>query len=181
MGLFWSGATPVFSSVPCPMTRLLKTVTRAQTLLKMQKFPLTGKVLKLQIFPPAGNSGPSEQQNGGGIVMIPPPRSLRRAYAVSCKETKNPNPLPMANRFGFLDFVKLQQFGYFSCKPCAATDAADDTRWTKASDWRPISGLRTAPERAHSGGPRPSPAQSPCHRSKPSCVWKGLSFAVFPP
>ena len=86
------------------MTRLLKTVTRAQTLLKMQKFPLTGKVLKLQIFPPAGNSGPSEQQNGGGIVLIPPPRSLRRAYAVSCKETKNPNPLPMANRFGFLDF-----------------------------------------------------------------------------
>ena len=86
------------------MTRLLKTVTRAQTLLKMQKFPLTGKVLKLQIFPPAGNSGPSEQQNGGGIVMIPPPRSLRRAYAVSCKETKNPNPLPTANRFGFLDF-----------------------------------------------------------------------------
>ena len=86
------------------MTRLLKTVTRAQTLLKMQKFPLTGKVLKLQIFPPAGNSGSSEQQNGGGIVLIPPPRSLRRVYAVSCKETKNPNPLPMANRFGFLDF-----------------------------------------------------------------------------
>ena len=104
MDLFWSGATPVFSSVPCPMTRLLKTVTRAQTLLKMQKFPLTGKVLKLQIFPLAGNSGPSEQQNGGGIVLIPPPRSLRRVYAVSCKETKNPNPLPMANRFGFLDF-----------------------------------------------------------------------------
>ena len=39
------------------MTRLLKTVTHAQTLLKLQKFPLTGKVLKLQIFPPAGNSG----------------------------------------------------------------------------------------------------------------------------
>ena len=57
MGLFWSGATPVFSSVSCPMTRLLKTVTHAQTLLKLQKFPLTGKVLKLQIFPPAGNSG----------------------------------------------------------------------------------------------------------------------------
>ena len=36
--------------------------------------------------------------------MIPPPRSLRRAYAVSCRETKNPNPLPTANRFGFLDF-----------------------------------------------------------------------------
>ena len=86
------------------MTRLLKTVTRAQTLLKMQKFPLTGKVLKLQIFPPAGNSGSSEQQNGGGIVLIPPPRSLRRVYAVSCKETKNPNPLPMANRFGFFGF-----------------------------------------------------------------------------
>ena len=28
------------------MTRLLKTVTHAQTLLKLQKFPLTGKVLK---------------------------------------------------------------------------------------------------------------------------------------
>ena len=104
MSLFWSEATPVFSSVPCPMTRLLKTVTHAQTLLKLQKFPLTEKVLKLQIFPPAGNSGPSEQQNGGGIVMIPPPRSLRRAYAVSCRETKNPNPLPTANRFGFFDF-----------------------------------------------------------------------------
>ena len=104
MGLFWSGATPVFSSVPCPMTRLLKTVTHAQTLLKMQKFPLTGKVLKLQIFPPAGNSGPYKQKNGDGIMVIPPPRFLRRAYAVSCRETKNPNPLPMANRFGFLDF-----------------------------------------------------------------------------
>ena len=50
------------------MTRLLKTVTRAQTLLKMQKFPLTGKVLKLQIFPPAGNSG----------------RMNRKTAAVSC-------------------------------------------------------------------------------------------------
>ena len=104
MDLFWSGATPVFSIISCPMTRLLKTVTHAQTLLKLQKFPLTGKVLKLQIFPPAGNSGPYGQKNGGGIVVIPPPRALRRAYAVSCRETKNPNPLPTANRFGFLDF-----------------------------------------------------------------------------
>ena len=86
------------------MTRLLKTVTRSQTLLKLQKFPLTGKVLKLQIFPPAGNSGPYKQKNGGGIMVIPPPRSLRRAYAVSCRETKNPNPLPTANRFGFSYF-----------------------------------------------------------------------------
>ena len=108
MDLFWSGATPVFSSVSCRMTRLLKTVTHAQTLLKLQKFPLTEKVLKLQIFPPAGNSGPSEQQNGGGIVLIPPPRSLRRAYAVSCRETKNPNPLPTANRFGFFGFGGLE-------------------------------------------------------------------------
>ena len=55
-------------------------------------------------FPSRWKFRPYRQQNGGGITMIPPPRSLRRAYAVSCRETKNPNPLPMANRFGFLDF-----------------------------------------------------------------------------
>ena len=27
-----------------------------------------------------------------------------RDYAVSCRETKNPNPLPTANRFGFFRF-----------------------------------------------------------------------------
>lgn len=56
------------------------------------------------LFPSRWKFGPYGQQNGG-IVVIPPPRSLRRAYAVSCRETKNPNPLPTANRFGFLDFV----------------------------------------------------------------------------
>ena len=71
---------------------------------KFHLFPLAGKMVKIIFFPPAGNSGPYGQKNGGGIVVIPPPRSLRRAYAVSCRETKNPNPLPTANRFGFLDF-----------------------------------------------------------------------------
>ena len=61
-------------------------------------------MVKIIFFPPAGNSGPYGQKNGGGIVVIPPPRSLRRAYAVSCRETKNPNPLPTANRFGFFGF-----------------------------------------------------------------------------
>ena len=56
------------------------------------------------LFPSRWKFGPYGQKNGGGIVVIPPPRSLRRAYAVSCRETKNPNPLPTANRFGFLDF-----------------------------------------------------------------------------
>ena len=56
------------------------------------------------LFPSRWKFGPYGQQNGGGIVVIPPPRALRRAYAVSCRETKNPNPLPTANRFGFLDF-----------------------------------------------------------------------------
>ena len=55
-------------------------------------------------FPSCWKFGPYQQKNGGGIAVIPPPRSLRRAYAVSCRETKNPNPLPTANRFGFLDF-----------------------------------------------------------------------------
>ena len=55
-------------------------------------------------FPSRWKFGPYEQKNGGGIVLIPPPRALRRAYAVSCRETKNPNPLPTANRFGFFDF-----------------------------------------------------------------------------
>ena len=43
MGVFWSETTPVFSIFCCHMTRVLKTVTRAQTLLKLQKFPPTGK------------------------------------------------------------------------------------------------------------------------------------------
>ena len=43
MGVFWSEATPVFSSVPCRMTRLLKTVFDSEAMLKMQIFPLTGK------------------------------------------------------------------------------------------------------------------------------------------
>ena len=55
MGVFWSEATPVFSSKFCRMTRLLKTVTHSQTLLKLQKFHATGKVLKLLKFPPVGN------------------------------------------------------------------------------------------------------------------------------
>ena len=55
-------------------------------------------------FPSCWKFGPYQQKNGGGIVVIPPPRALRWAYAVSCRETKNPNPLPTANRFGFLDF-----------------------------------------------------------------------------
>ena len=56
------------------------------------------------LFPSHWKFGPYGQKNGGGINTIPPPRALRRAYAVSCRETKNPNPLPTANRFGFLDF-----------------------------------------------------------------------------
>ena len=71
-------------------------------------FPLAGKMVKIIFFPPAGNSGPYGQKNGGGIVVIPPPRFLRRAYAVSCRETKNPNPLPTANRFGFSYFGGLE-------------------------------------------------------------------------
>ena len=56
------------------------------------------------LFPSRWKFGPYQQKNGGGIVVIPPPRALCRAYAVSCRETKNPNPLPTANRFGFFDF-----------------------------------------------------------------------------
>ena len=62
------------------------------------------KSAEIADFPSRWKFGPYEQKNGGGIVLIPPPRSLRRAYAVSCRETKNPNPLPTANRFGFFDF-----------------------------------------------------------------------------
>ena len=56
------------------------------------------------LFPSHWKFGPYGQKNGGGINTIPPPRALRRAYAVSCRETKNPNPLPTANRFGFSYF-----------------------------------------------------------------------------
>ena len=87
------------------MTRMVKIVTRPKTMVNFIFFPPAGKMAKIIFFPPAGNSGPYGQKNGGGIVVIPPPRALRRAYAVSCRETKNPNPLPTANRFGFLDFV----------------------------------------------------------------------------
>ena len=104
MDLFWSGATPIFTIFLCRMTRMVKIVTRPKTMVNFIFFPLAGKMVKIIFFPPAGNSGPYGQKNGGGIVVIPPPRSLRRAYAVSCRETKNPNPLPTANRFGFLDF-----------------------------------------------------------------------------
>ena len=62
------------------------------------------KSAEIADFPSRWKFGPYGQKNGGGIVVIPPPRALRRAYAVSCRETKNPNPLPTANRFGFLDF-----------------------------------------------------------------------------
>ena len=83
---------------------MVKIVARPKTMVNFIFFPLAGKMVKIIFFPPAGNSGPYGQKNGGGIVVIPPPRALRRAYAVSCRETKNPNPLPTANRFGFLDF-----------------------------------------------------------------------------
>ena len=43
MGVFWSNATPVFSTVACRMTRVLKTVFDSGAMLKMQIFPLTGK------------------------------------------------------------------------------------------------------------------------------------------
>lgn len=43
MGVFWSNATPVFSTVACRMTRVLKTVFDSEAMLKMQIFPLTGK------------------------------------------------------------------------------------------------------------------------------------------
>ena len=66
------------------------------------------KSAEIADFPSRWKFGPYEQKNGGGIVLIPPPRSLRRAYAVSCRETKNPNPLPTANRFGFFDFGGLE-------------------------------------------------------------------------
>ena len=62
------------------------------------------KSAEIADFPSRWKFGPYGQKNGGGINTIPPPRSLRRAYAVSCRETKNPNPLPTANRFGFFDF-----------------------------------------------------------------------------
>ena len=104
MDLFWSGATPIFTIFLCRMTRMVKIVTRPKTMVNFIFFPPAGKMVKIIFFPPAGNSGPYGQKNGGGIVVIPPPRSLRRAYAVSCRETKNPNPLPTANRFGFFDF-----------------------------------------------------------------------------
>ena len=121
MGLFWSGATPVFSSVPCPMTRLLKTVTHAQTLLKLQKFPPTGKLLKLQIFPPAGNSGPYGQKNGGGIVVIPPPRfTLPASSSGGLSAWRWACALP---RCGSRDFRISQRIPKIRTRPQSETDS----------------------------------------------------------
>ena len=115
MGIFWSEATQVFSTVACRMTRVLKTVSgrnfahfqQISSGRKNAEFHLFSSGWKNgenHLFPSRWKFGPYGQKNGGGIVVIPPPRALRRAYAVSCRETKNPNPLPTANRFGFFDF-----------------------------------------------------------------------------
>ena len=44
---------------------------------------------KNHLFPSRWKFGAVGAENGGSIVVIPPPRALRQAYTVSCRETKN--------------------------------------------------------------------------------------------
>ena len=133
---------------PKRLLRSLRTVSqksdqRASGSGAVHFFPPTGRMTNFVRFSPRWKSGVVCTENGGGITMIPPPRALRRAYTVSYRETKNPNPLPTANRFGFSHFggdkrdrtadllnaiQALSQLSYTPISACPAKPSAASSR-----------------------------------------------------
>ena len=84
-------------------------------------FPLTGKMVKFIFFPPAGNSGPYEQKNGGGIVVIPPPRfTLPASFSVGLSAWRWACALP---RCGSRDFRISQRIPKIRTRPQSETDS----------------------------------------------------------
>ena len=54
MGVFWSEATPIFTTIFCRMTRVVKIVPMFQTMVNFIFFPLIGKMVKFIFFPLIG-------------------------------------------------------------------------------------------------------------------------------
>lgn len=50
MGVFWSEATPIFTTIFCRMTRVVKIVPMFQTMVNFIFFPLIGKMVKFIFF-----------------------------------------------------------------------------------------------------------------------------------
>ena len=72
------------------------------------------------IFPPAGNSRPSEQQNGGGIVLIPPRFTLFASFSGGPSAWGLGCALP---RCGSRDFRISQRIPKIRTRPQSETDS----------------------------------------------------------